>query len=108
MKNVLQVFDVKVYFANNGKEGLELLKENPKIDLVFTDLNMPVMGGIEFISEVKKQNLEVDIVILTATITDEVIEQSKKTGSQICLEKPISRSALKEILQEKGKGQTTS
>lgn len=101
MKNVLQVFDVKVHFANNGKEGLELLKKNPKIDLLFTDLNMPVMGGIELIAEIKKQNLELDIVVLTATLTDEVVEQSKNSGSQICLEKPISRSVLKEILKEK-------
>lgn len=101
MKNVLQVFDVKVHFANNGKEGLELLKKNSKIDLLFTDLNMPVMGGIELISEIKKLDLEVDIVVLTATLTDEVVEQSKNSGSQICLEKPISRSALKEILNEK-------
>lgn len=101
MKNVLQVFDVKVHFASNGKEGLDILHENPEIDLLFTDLNMPVMDGMELMAEIKKQNLEVDVVVLTATLTDEIVEQSKQSGSQICLEKPVSRSALKEILQEK-------
>ena len=52
-------------------------------------------------AEIKHHNLEVDVVVLTASLTDEIVEQSKLSGSQICLEKPISRTALKEILQEK-------
>lgn len=101
MKNVLQIFDVKVHFAENGLRGLEILKQNPTIDLVLTDVNMPTMGGMELLDEIQNMNLEIDVVILTASLNEEIVERSKKSGSQYCLEKPISRSILKELLHEK-------
>ena len=57
MKHVLQKFNIKTHFANNGKEGLAQIKANTAIDLVFTDLNMPVMGGLELIGKCSKKIL---------------------------------------------------
>ena len=101
MKNVLQVFDVNVHFAANGKEGLKILLNRPEIDLVFTDINMPIMGGMELMEEIKKLNIKAEVIVLTASLNDEIIEQSNQSGSHLCLEKPISRAALKELLSEK-------
>ncbi|GAB5564222.1 MAG: hypothetical protein Wins2KO_12850 [Winogradskyella sp.] len=103
MKHVLQVFDVKVHFAMNGKEGLDILKTNSKIDLVFTDLNMPVMSGNELINQIKKQDLNVDVVVLTGKITEDIVNASNNSDSLRYLEKPINRSDLQHILESKGK-----
>ncbi len=50
--------------ATNGEDALELsLKEQP--DLVFTDIAMPVMNGLEYLKELRKHNLDIEVVILT-------------------------------------------
>ncbi|MBK8416118.1 MAG: response regulator [Bacteroidetes bacterium] len=36
------------YFANNGEQALEQLQNHPEIELVMTDINMPVMNGLQF------------------------------------------------------------
>lgn len=101
MKNVLQVFDVKVHFAENGEVGLQTLKAHPEIDLVFTDVHMPVMGGIELLDEINKMGLEIDVVVLTASLNEEIIQKTKASGSDYCVEKPISRSLLEGLLEHR-------
>lgn len=51
--------------CSNGAEALEYLKKN-KIDLVITDLRMPVLSGDELITEINKMGLDVDIIVVTA------------------------------------------
>lgn len=100
MKSVMTVFDIKVHFAENGLEGLKTLQANPSIDLIFTDINMPVMGGMELLREVKKKYPHIEVVILTATVNDEIIEKGKASGSEHCIEKPMSRAALRNFLKD--------
>ena len=52
--------------AGNGPDGLELLGANPKIDVVISDMKMPIMDGVEFISIAKKQYPDKKYFILTA------------------------------------------
>ena len=42
-------------FCQNGQEALEVLKQDPEIDLVLSDINMPVMDGLTFLEEIKKK-----------------------------------------------------
>ena len=50
--------------VQNGKKALEFLENHP-VDLVFTDIDMPEMNGLEFLSEVKKMYPEVSKILLT-------------------------------------------
>ena len=52
--------------ANNGVEGLEKLKDNPDIKLVVTDINMPVMNGIEMIKNIRDEGNEIPCIIMSA------------------------------------------
>lgn len=52
-KMIGKSFDVLI--AESGKEGLEILADNPDIQLVITDLSMPQMSGIEFIKEAQNR-----------------------------------------------------
>ncbi len=57
-------FRMEVYEAENGAIGLELCRQhNPK--LVFLDISMPVMDGIEFLTELRKENTEIPVVVMT-------------------------------------------
>ena len=42
-----------IFTASSGSEGLEILEKHPEINFIFSDMNMPVMNGLEFIRQVK-------------------------------------------------------
>jgi|BioPla2DNA2_1021312.scaffolds.fasta_scaffold03886_11 two-component system chemotaxis response regulator CheB len=61
--------------AINGIAGLSMLHENMgKVDAVLLDINMPRMNGLEFLEEIKKQNLKVTVIVVSAVTTNEAIE----------------------------------
>ncbi len=60
-------FKIKLFIKENGKKGLDFIKSNKeKIDLIFTDVKMPVMDGVEFCSELRKIDNLIPIVLMTA------------------------------------------
>lgn len=63
--DLLNDFFAQVHVATNGKEGLDLFSQH-NIDVVITDLNMPVMNGLEMIENIRKVDDEVQIVIISA------------------------------------------
>lgn len=54
------------YEASNGKQALKILEGNPEIDVIITDMNMPVMGGLELIKILKEREIPASIVVLSA------------------------------------------
>lgn len=63
--------------AQNGKQGLELYREK-KPDLILTDLKMPGMDGIEMIREIRKNDTETKIIVLTSYEEYELIREAFK------------------------------
>ena len=56
-----------IHQASNGKEGLSVIEKN-KINLIFLDMNMPIMGGEEMIHNMEKLNVLRDIrIIITSS-----------------------------------------
>ena len=51
--------------ACNGLEGLKQLTENPDIELVLSDVNMPLMDGVEFVKVVRQSGSQVPIIMIT-------------------------------------------
>ncbi len=63
---------IKVFTAYNGKEALDILeKENYKIDIIFLDLNMPVMSGYDVLKYLKEKNIHTNVIIITSMDIDE-------------------------------------
>ena len=76
-----------IYIARNGKEAIDLLQKeqdgkylNP--DIIFLDINMPVMNGWEFIEEYQKlkeyQKAKIVLMMLTTSLNESDIEKAKK------------------------------
>jgi two-component system, chemotaxis family, chemotaxis protein CheY len=80
----------EIYFAENGKEALKQLKEN-WIDIIFSDINMPEMNGIEMIEELRKENLlgSIPVVIISTERSRERIETLKAMGVKAYMRKPF-------------------
>lgn len=86
-------------FADNGENALNKVKEG-NYDLVFMDIEMPVMGGLEATKQIRKQMGESapPIVALTAHAMDGDRERFMNAGMSDYLTKPIDLNALKEII----------
>ena len=75
--------------ANNGKEAVELFMSlNP--DLIFMDITMPIMDGLEASTSIKEKNPAANIIMLSAMGDDGVVEQASKLGIDIFLHKPFN------------------
>lgn len=75
--------------ASNGEEGVEALKARPA-DIVFSDIRMPRVGGIEFLERIKALNPDTSVVLMTAYGTIENAVEAMKKGAYDYLTKPFS------------------
>jgi len=82
-----------IYTADNGKKGLELYKEQTP-DIVITDVNMPVMDGVELAREIRSINADATYIVLTAYSNEIVFEKFKDIGVCAYLLKPIDFEEL--------------
>ena len=70
----------QVFKASNGKAGLKIMESNPDIKVVFSDMKMPYMNGIEFIKEAVKVISECVFYILTGFEITNEIQHSLDSG----------------------------
>jgi len=68
-----------VVTANNGLEAVETIKKEP-VDIVFLDLQMPVMDGVEALKNIRKLNKNLPVILITAYATDERISEAEQYG----------------------------
>jgi putative nucleotidyltransferase with HDIG domain len=95
---LLRMNGFQVAAANNGVEALERLKEN-RYDLVFTDLQMPLMGGIPLLQEMRQRYPETDTIVFTAHATVETAREALKLGAFDYLTKPVSVDDLERTVR---------
>ena len=76
--------------AFNGAEAVSVLEKNADVDLVITDLKMPVMNGRELLSMMLERFNSVPRIVLTAVGSDEDIIHALKTGAYDFLTKPVT------------------
>ncbi len=91
LKRVLiNKFDITRFEAVNGKEGLSVL-ENNMPDIILLDNMMPVMDGLSFLRNLRKEEKYKDIQVLVITATDEsdIVQQMIQLGISDYILKPI-------------------
>ena len=86
--------------ASNGREGLELLSQNPKIDVVLSDMKMPEMDGLEFLREIKARTMDITVVMMTSHNTIEPAVQAMREGAVNYLLKPVGKRQLLDGVRE--------
>ncbi|HDM32291.1 MAG TPA: response regulator [Deltaproteobacteria bacterium] len=99
----LREFGFETIEAQDGKDGLEKLKEAMKngqsIKMIISDINMPVMDGIAFIKEVKKTPFKyIPILVLTTVSEEEKKLEGKKAGAAGWLVKPFRPDQLMYVI----------
>ena len=86
-----------VYEAGSGSEGLDVLKAK-QVDLILSDINMPSMDGLEFLRQIRAQNLApgVPVVMITTESSEEHVKQAILAGAQGYIRKPFTAEQVKE------------
>ena len=98
---ILKGFTKKQYVAENGQEGLELFKAHEKeIDLIITDVNMPILNGLDMIKEIKKININIPIIVATAFSNKEYLLEAIDIGVDKYVLKPIDISKLLQVMSQ--------
>lgn len=89
-----------IFEAGNGEEGLDVLRKR-KIDLLFADVNMPVMDGLQMLSEVRKRevikNLPV-LIVSTESHKERILEIERQDAGFV--HKPFTPEILREKILE--------
>ncbi len=87
--------------AWNGAEALDLCKEFPEISLIFMDIKMPVMNGVEATSKIK--SFRPDIPIIAITAYDHTVDKHimLEAGCDACLSKPIDFRELRNLIKQR-------
>ena len=83
--------------VSNGYDALEYLRRDP-VDLVFTDIRMPVMDGLKLLQSLRSENIDCHVVIISGHQDFEYTQKALRLGAFDYILKPISRDKLKELL----------
>ena len=83
--------------AGSGTEGLDLLRAR-NVDLILSDLNLPSMDGLEFLRQIRAQNLApgIPVVMITTESSEEHVKQAIQAGAQGYIRKPFTAEQVKE------------
>jgi two-component system NtrC family response regulator len=93
MANLLSEEGYETLTAENGQDALEIIQEN-ELNLVLTDMKMPVMDGIELLSRVHRLEPELPVIVMTAYGTVEKAVQAMKIGAFDYITKPFQNEEL--------------
>lgn len=86
--------ELEFFFANNGAQALEILKDQPSIEIVLTDINMPIMDGLTLLDRLMYLYPDIKAVIVSAYDDMEKIRTAMNRGAFDFLTKPIDFSDL--------------
>lgn len=91
----------EIRYASNGQEALDILG-NHRIDIVFADINMPVMDGEELIREMLSRNIfpAVPVIVISTEQSKKKMDSLRALGVRDYLTKPFHPEQLMEVLQK--------
>ena len=93
LREILEFEECNVDEAENGKEGLELIQKN-EYDLIFCDIKMPVIDGLDVLSRTIKLNVETPIIMISGHGNIETAVQAIKDGAFDFIEKPLDLNRI--------------
>lgn len=102
LSSALQVYDINIVIANNGKEAILKLEEpNNKIDLVLMDIMMPEMNGYEAMTAIRlmREYKKLPIIALTAKAMKNDREKCIEAGANDYIAKPVDIDQLLSMLR---------
>jgi two-component system NtrC family response regulator len=91
----------EIFTAPGGEEGLQIV-ENVDLDIVITDMQMPVMNGLQFMLKVKESKKDLPVIVITAYAEVDKAVEAMQAGAFSYLAKPFSNDELIVNLRKAG------
>lgn len=98
LSDILRDENYQVLTAGDGIEGLELLKNQP-VDLVFLDVWMPRMGGIEVLETVRELYPDIEVIIISGHANVDMAVKAIKMGAYDFVEKPLDIEKILNLVE---------
>ncbi|MCC5824939.1 response regulator [Alkalimonas sp.] len=86
-----------IHFAAHGAEALQLIKTNA-IDLLFLDLNMPILDGYQVLSALKETQSTIRVIVVSGDVQPEAYERVMQLGAVDFVKKPVDASKIAALL----------
>ena len=101
LKDILENKGFVVTLAKDGQEAIEIVKERPE-DVVFIDMKLPVLNGLETYLELKKINPKITAILITAYREEmqDLIEAALRQDVYACLYKPLDPQKILQLIEE--------
>jgi two-component system chemotaxis response regulator CheY len=100
LKNILEeIGDIEVIMAQDGKEGL-IEYEKSKPDIVFLDITMPVLNGIETLERIKKIDPNAKVIMCSAMGQQPFVQKSIILGALDFVVKPFKKERIIELIKK--------
>ena len=92
---IIGLKDKQYLEASNGRDAVEVLKQS-SVDLVVTDLNMPVMDGEALLLEIKGADVwrKIPVIVITSTSNDVREKALREVGAEAVISKPVNPAVL--------------
>lgn len=99
MEKLLKLYGIEVVIAENGEEAIDKYNE-VKPDMVFMDISMPVLDGIESTHRIIKDNPDAKICMLTAMGQQTMVKNALAAGAKDFIVKPFDQNKLIETIEK--------
>lgn len=96
---LLEQMGYNVTASSNGAEALSLLLKENNFHLVVTDIDMPVMSGLEMLEELFKRDIRIPVCTVSGLNDDRLISKLEKIGCRDFLKKPVKAVELSEKIK---------
>ena len=96
----LKKFGAAVYEAENGEAAIKMIRKHSEIQVVFMDIQMPVLSGIETTKILRKENFSGLIIACTANNDPENFKEYQRIGMNDILVKPFKRKNIENMLDK--------
>jgi CheY-like chemotaxis protein/nitrogen-specific signal transduction histidine kinase len=100
LESLIKTFHAEMIWAKDGRQAVEIHKDNPDIDLILMDIRMPSLNGLMATREIRLRDRSIPIIALTAFAFADDKEKSREAGCDEHLTKPIRVNSLKYILDK--------
>lgn len=100
-RSIPEGWDVDINYAKNGEEALEMIAQG-KAEVMFLDLNMPVLDGYQTMLRIKEQDLPTMVIIVSGDVQPEARDRMMKLGALDFIRKPVDQAKLCQILSQYG------
>jgi len=94
LSKLIENISSEILHANNGIEAVEIYRDNPDVDLIFMDIEMPKMNGYDAVKQIREINANVPIIAQTASAIAADSEKAIKAGCNDYITKPIKKEEL--------------